>query len=129
MLLEWPLFRKPRLVASRKRSLTQVGIRMIHAVRRDISAPTAQKQRRQNLMKTRTTQTSNKSQNQKGKKHVTLACVTSEEMSDSDNSDFGFCNTNFVSAQLNLRDLILLDNQSTIDIFCNKRLLKYSHLR
>jgi len=76
-----------------------------------------------------TDKTSNRSQKQKGKKHVTLACVTSEEMSDSDNSDFGFCNTNFVSAQLNLRDLILLDNQSTIDIFCNKRLLKYSHLR
>jgi len=73
-------------------------------------------------MKTRTTQTSNKSQNQKGKKHVTLACVTSNEMlSDSNGSDFGFCN---VSTKLNLRDLILLDNQSIVDIFCNKRLLK-----
>jgi len=34
---------------------------------------------------------------------------------------FGFCST---TTKLNLRDLILLDNQSTVDIFCNKRLLK-----
>jgi len=75
-----------------------------------------------------TVKTSNKSKTQKGKKHVTLACVSSEELSDSENSDFGFCNANFVSAQLNLRDLILLDNQSTVDIFCNKRLLRDIHV-
>jgi len=51
--------------------------------------------------------------------------VTSDEiLSDSDDSDFGFCN---VSTKLNLRDLILLDNQFTVDTFCNKRLLKDIH--
>jgi len=65
-----------------------------------------------------TEKVSNKNQKQKGNQHATLACVTSEEMlSDSDDSNFGFCNANFVSTQLNLRDLILLDNQSTVDIF------------
>ncbi len=39
--------------------------------------------------------------------------------------EFGLCNA---STKLNLRDLILLDNQSTVDIFCNKRLLKDIHI-
>jgi len=39
--------------------------------------------------------------------------------------EFGLCNA---STNLNLRDLILLDNQSTVDIFCNKRLLKDIHI-
>ena len=39
--------------------------------------------------------------------------------------EFGFCSP---STKLNLRDLILLDNQSTVNIFCNKRLLKGIHI-
>ncbi len=39
--------------------------------------------------------------------------------------EFGFCTA---STKLNLRDLILLDNQSTVNIFCNKRLLKGIHI-
>ena len=41
---------------------------------------------------------------------------------------FGFCNANPIPRKLNLRDLILLDNWSTVDIFCNKRLLKDIHV-
>jgi len=41
---------------------------------------------------------------------------------------FGFCNANPIPKKLNLRDLILLDNRSTVDIFCNKRLLKDIHV-
>jgi len=36
--------------------------------------------------------------------------------------DFGFCNANSLPKRHNLRDLILLDNRSTVDIFCNKRI-------
>jgi len=42
--------------------------------------------------------------------------------------DFGFYNANSLPKRHNLRDLILLDNQSTVDIFCNKRLLKDIHV-
>ena len=42
--------------------------------------------------------------------------------------DFGFCNANSLPKRHNLRDLILLDNRSTVDIFCNKRLLKNIHV-
>jgi len=42
--------------------------------------------------------------------------------------DFGFCNANLIPNKYNLRDLILLDSQSTVDVFCNKRLLKNIHV-
>jgi len=42
--------------------------------------------------------------------------------------DFGFYNANSIPKKFYLRDLILLDNQSTADTFCNKKLLKDVHI-
>ena len=56
-----------------------------------------------------------------------------DEYNDDDEADsdveeqfinFSFCTTSRRKLKLNLRNLILLDNQSTVDLFCNKTLVK-----
>ena len=67
-------------------------------------------------------QKQNKGKKDKGK-NVTFAQDTNDSPDQDDGSGgFGFCNT--TEPQLDLRKLILLDNQSTVDIFCNQSLVQ-----
>jgi hypothetical protein len=68
----------------------------------------------------------NKNVKKKKKKTSFAQPITeSENESETENQflNFGFCN---ISAPMNLRDMILLDNQSTVDLFCNRKF--FSHV-
>ena len=69
----------------------------------------------------------------KKKKATTFAQDDTDDDSDADSlassrsgkSGFGFCNTDSKNnKKLNLRECILLDSQSTTDLFCNRKLVK-----
>ena len=61
----------------------------------------------------------------KSKPGVTFTTEGSEQDDEDEQAsqflNFGFCNV--TTRRLNLRNMILLDNQSTVDLFCNKRLV------
>jgi hypothetical protein len=69
----------------------------------------------------------NKNVEKKNKKTSSAQPIAeSENESETDNQflNFGFCITT-ISAPMNLRDMILLNNQSTVDLFCNRKLVSH----
>ena len=64
----------------------------------------------------------------KKSKRVTLAQTNTpdNDSNDDDSVDYNFCNIKRTGRKgINLKDSILLNNQSTMDLFCNKRLASF----
>jgi hypothetical protein len=65
---------------------------------------------------------------EKKKKNTSFAQPIAESENESKTENqflkFGFCTTT-ISAPMNLRDMILLDKQSTVDLFCNRKLVSH----
>ena len=50
--------------------------------------------------------------------------IEADEIEDDEEANFGFCTTNLQTVKkLNLKNMVLLDNQSTVDLFCNRALV------
>ena len=61
--------------------------------------------------------------NKERTRSVTFAQSTdTNEDGDDGTTAYGFCNTN--QCNLDLKDMILLDNQSIVDLFCNRNLVQ-----
>ena len=67
---------------------------------------------------------SNDKRHNNNKRSVTFAAVDGENEDRGGATGFGFCNITNTDSDLDLREMILLDNQSTVDLFCNKNLVQ-----